>query len=232
MFKRNLQAGKEDFMEGERIIVENVSKKFGKETVLNDVSLKIKNGSIVGIVGRNGSGKTVLFKLICGFYAADKGRIIVDGKQLGKDTDIPEQIGSIIETPGFLGNFSGYRNLKYLADIKGRAGKEDIRLAIERVGLEPKSRKKVRKYSLGMKQRLGLAQAFMENQEILVLDEPMNGLDNQGVADMRKLFLELKEQGKTLLIASHNHEDIDILCDEVYEMDHGILEPRTVRDRE
>lgn len=213
-------------MAEERIIVENVSKKFGKETVLNDVSLKIKNGSIVGIVGRNGSGKTVLFKLICGFYAADKGRVIVDGKELGKDIDIPENIGSIIETPGFLGNFSGYRNLKYLADINGRAGKEAVRGAIERVGLEPGSRKKVRKYSLGMKQRLGLAQAFMEDQEILVLDEPMNGLDNQGVADMRKLFLELKEQGKTLLIASHNHEDIDILCDEVYEMDRGILGQR------
>lgn len=210
-------------MAEERIIVENVSKKFGRETVLDNVSLKIKNGSIVGIVGRNGSGKTVLFKLICGFYAADKGRIVVDGKQLGKDIDIPEKIGSIIETPGFLGNFSGYRNLKYLADIRGRAGKENICRAIERVGLNPQSRKKVRKYSLGMKQRLGLAQAFMEDQEILVLDEPMNGLDNQGVEDMRKLFLELKEQGKTLLIASHNHEDIDILCDEVYEMDHGVL---------
>lgn len=214
-------------MAEERIIVEKVSKKFGKETVLSDVSLKIKNGSIVGIVGRNGSGKTVLFKLICGFYSADKGKVIVDGKELGKDSDIPENIGSIIETPGFLGNFSGYRNLKYLADINGRAGKEAVCRAMERVGLEPGSRKKVRKYSLGMKQRLGLAQAFMEDQEILVFDEPMNGLDNQGVEDMRKLFLELKEQGKTLLIASHNHEDIDILCDEVYEMDHGVLGQRS-----
>lgn len=169
----------------------------------------------------------VLFKLICGFYTADQGRVIVDGKELGKDSDIPENIGSIIETPGFLGNFSGYRNLKYLADINGRAGKEAVCRAMERVGLEPGSRKKVRKYSLGMKQRLGLAQAFMEDQEILVFDEPMNGLDNQGVEDMRKLFLELKEQGKTLLIASHNHEDIDILCDEVYEMNHGVLGQRS-----
>lgn len=208
----------------ERIVVENVSKRFGRETVLRDVSLTVKNGSIVGIVGRNGSGKTVLFKLICGFYSADSGKILVDGKQLGKDLDIPDKIGSIIETPGFLGNFSGYRNLKYLADINGRIGKEEICQAIEMVGLDPHSRKKVRKYSLGMKQRLGLAQAFMENQEILVMDEPMNGLDNQGVADMRKFFLELKEQGKTILIASHNREDIHILCDEVYEMDRGVLE--------
>ena len=208
----------------DRIIVDHVSKKFGKETVLQDVSLRIGDGSIVGIVGRNGSGKTVLFKLICGFYAADSGSITVDGKVLGKDMDIPENIGSIIETPGFLGNYSGYRNLKYLADINGRAGKEDIIRAIEKVGLDPASRKRVRKYSLGMRQRLGLAQAFMEDQEILVLDEPMNGLDNQGVADMRKLFMELRDSGKTLLIASHNREDIDILCDEVYHMDHGVLE--------
>ena len=208
----------------DRIIVDHVSKKFGKETVLQDVSLRIGDGSIVGIVGRNGSGKTVLFKLICGFYAADSGSITVDGKVLGKDADIPENIGSIIETPGFLGNYSGYRNLKYLADINGRAGKEDIIRAIEKVGLDPASRKRVRKYSLGMRQRLGLAQAFMEDQEILVLDEPMNGLDNQGVADMRKLFMELRDSGKTLLIASHNREDIDILCDEVYHMDHGVLE--------
>ena len=208
----------------DRIIVDHVSKKFGKETVLQDVSLRVGNGSIVGIVGRNGSGKTVLFKLICGFYATDSGRIAVDGKVLGKDTDIPDNIGSIIETPGFLGSYSGYRNLKYLADINGKIGKQEIVRAIEMVGLDPASRKRVRKYSLGMRQRLGLAQAFMEDQEILVLDEPMNGLDNQGVADMRKLFKELRDSGKTLLIASHNREDIDILCDEVYHMDHGVLE--------
>ena len=208
----------------DRIIVDHVSKKFGKETVLQDVSLRVGNGSIVGIVGRNGSGKTVLFKLICGFYATDSGSIAVDGKVLGKDTDIPDNIGSIIETPGFLGSYSGYRNLKYLADINGKIGKQEIVRAIEMVGLDPASRKRVRKYSLGMRQRLGLAQAFMEDQEILVLDEPMNGLDNQGVADMRKLFMELRDSGKTLLIASHNREDIDILCDEVYHMDHGVLE--------
>ena len=208
----------------EKIVVENVSKRFGKETVLQNVSLRVKEKSIVGIVGRNGSGKTVLFKLICGFYSADSGSIVVDGKRLGKDVDIPKGIGSIIETPGFLGNFSGYKNLKYLADIRREIGKEDIFRAIELVGLDPRSKKKVRKYSLGMRQRLGLAQAVMENQDILILDEPMNGLDNQGVEDMRKLFLEFKEQGKTMLIASHNREDIDILCDEVYEMDHGVLE--------
>lgn len=207
----------------DKIVVKNVSKMFGKEKVLDNVSLTVKKGSIVGIVGRNGSGKTVLFKLICGFYSASDGEIIVDGKKLTKSHSTPENIGSIIETPGFLGSYSGYKNLKFLADIRNRIGKKEICEAIEMVGLDPKSRKHVRKYSLGMRQRLGLAQTFMEGQDILILDEPMNGLDNQGVADMRKLFLKLKEQGRTMLVASHNREDIDVLCDEVYEMDHGIL---------
>ena len=207
----------------DKIVVKNVSKMFGKEKVLDNVSLTVKKGSIVGIVGRNGSGKTVLFKLICGFYSVSDGEIIVDGKKLTKSHSTPENIGSIIETPGFLGSYSGYRNLKFLADIRNRIGKKEICEAIEMVGLDPKSRKHVRKYSLGMRQRLGLAQTFMEGQDILIRDEPMNGLDNQGVADMRKLFLKLKEQGRTMLVASHNREDIDVLCDEVYEMDHGIL---------
>lgn len=205
------------------IEVENVSKKFGKEKVLHDVSFSVDQGEIVGIIGRNGSGKTVLFKMICGFYSIDSGTISVDGKYLNKDIEVPEEIGSIIETPGFLSQYSGYRNLKFLADIKGKIRKQEIYEAMERVGLDPKSRKKVGKYSLGMRQRLGLAQAFMENQKVLILDEPMNGLDNNGVEDMRDLFLELKNAGKTILIASHNREDIDILCDRVYQMDHGIL---------
>lgn len=207
----------------EIIQISHAVKRFGKATVLQDVSLNVKKGTICGIVGRNGSGKTVLFKAVCGFYRLTSGTITVRGKKLGKEIDIPDNIGSIIETPGFLGHFSGYRNLKYLAGIRGRIHKEEICQAIEQVGLDPKSRKHVRKYSLGMRQRLGLAQAFMEGQDILVLDEPMNGLDNQGVEDMRTLLLDLKEQGKTILMASHNREDIDVLCDEVYEMDAGIL---------
>lgn len=208
------------------IEIEHAVKTFGKATVLRDVSLTVRKGTICGIVGRNGSGKTVLFKAVCGFIRLTSGTIRVKGQQLGKDTDIPDNVGSIIETPGFLGHFSGYRNLRYLAKIRGRIGKKEICEAIERVGLDPASRKHVRKYSLGMRQRLGLAQSFMEGQDILVLDEPMNGLDNQGVEDMRNLLLELKDQGKTVLMASHNREDIEALCDEVYEMDSGILTKR------
>ena len=205
------------------IEVQNVTLQIKGKTILSDANLTMEEGRIYGLVGNNGSGKTMLMKCICGFVLPTKGAVLSNGKKIGKDMDYLQDAGVIIETPGFLGSYSGYRNLKFLADIRNRIGKKEICEAIEMVGLDPKSRKHVRKYSLGMRQRLGLAQTFMEGQDILILDEPMNGLDNHGVADMRKLFLKLKEQGRTMLVASHNREDIDVLCDEVYEMDHGIL---------
>ncbi len=205
------------------ISVNNVSKKFGNNTVLSNVSLSIESSRIVGIIGRNGSGKTVLMKSICGFLPIDSGEIYVCGKRVGKDVDFPDNIGIIIETPGFLPNFSGFSNLWQLAKIKGRISKDEVRAAIKRVGLDPNDKKHVGKYSLGMRQRLGLAQAIMENPDILILDEPMNGLDKDSVKDMRKYLIELKEQGKTILIASHSAEDIDTLCTAVYEMDKGVL---------
>lgn len=203
------------------IRVDNVTKKFGEETVLDNVSFRFERGKIYGIIGRNGSGKTVLFKTIIGFLKPTSGRVVVDGKEIGKDADFADNIGIIIETPGFLSSFNGYKNLEYLAGIKKIIGKEEIRKSMHRVGLEPDSRKKVGKYSLGMRQRLGIAQAIMENPDILILDEPMNGLDRQGVEEVRQILLGLKEEGKTILLASHNKEDIEILCDEVYEMERG-----------
>ncbi len=206
------------------IAVNNITKKFGNITVLNNVSLNIESSQIIGIIGRNGSGKTVLMKCICGFLPTDSGEIFVSGKRVGKDVDFPDNIGIIIETPGFLPNFSGFSNLWQLAKIKGRISKNDVRAAIKRVGLNPDDKKHVGKYSLGMRQRLGLAQAIMENPDLLILDEPMNGLDKDSVKDMRKYLLELKKQGKTILIASHSAEDIDTLCTAVYEMDKGRIE--------
>ena len=203
--------------------VKNVSKKFGDEMVVREVSLFLEPGKIYGIVGRNGSGKTVLFKMIIGFLRPTAGKIFVNGKEIGKDVDFAEDIGIIIETPGFLGGFSGYKNLEYLAGIKKRIGKEEIRKSMETVGLDPDSRKKVKKYSLGMRQRLGIAQAIMEHPKLLILDEPMNGLDREGAAGIRKLFLQLKEEGVTILLASHHKEDVDELCDVVYEMEDGYL---------
>lgn len=208
----------------EIIKIENLTKKFGDVTALENVNLSMERGKIYGVVGRNGSGKTVLFKLIAGYLKPTAGRVIVSGKEIGKDTDFAENIGIIIENPGFLKGYTGFKNLAYLASIRNVAGKEEIRESMEKVGLDPDSRKKVGKYSLGMKQRLGIAQAIMENPGILILDEPMNSLDNQGVEEVRGILAGLRDEGKTILLASHNKEDIEILCDEVYEMNQGRLE--------
>lgn len=205
------------------IEVQNVVKRFRDQVVLKNVSISFEKGKIHGIVGRNGSGKTVLFKCICGLMHPEEGMILVNGKRVGRDVDMPEDIGAIIEAPGFLPNYSGYKNLRFLANIRRKIGKEEILNVLKTVGLDPESRKHVGKYSLGMRQRLGIAQAIMEDPEILILDEPMNGLDNAGVQDIRALLLELKAQGKTILLASHNHEDIAALCDTVHEMDGGVL---------
>lgn len=206
------------------IEVQNVVKRFRDQVVLKNISISFEKGKIHGIVGRNGSGKTVLFKCICGLMHPEEGVILVNGKRVGRDVDMPEDIGAIIEAPGFLPNYSGYKNLRFLANIRRKIGKEEILNVLKTVGLDPESRKHVGKYSLGMRQRLGIAQAIMEDPEILILDEPMNGLDNAGVQDIRALLLELKAQGKTILLASHNHEDIAALCDTVHEMDGGVLE--------
>ena len=206
------------------ITVEHVTKRFGQATVLNDINVSFEKGKIHGLIGRNGSGKTVLMKCICGFVPVTEGKIIVNGKQIGKDIDVPDNIGAIIETPGFLYNYSGYNNLRFLACINRKIGKEQIRDAIKMVGLDPDSKKHVGRYSLGMRQRLGLAQALMENPELLLLDEPMNGLDKHGVAEMRELFKKLADEGRTIIMANHSAEDIEVLCDTVCEMDLGVLE--------
>ena len=203
------------------IEVRNVTKCFKEYKALDDVSLSFERGKIHGLIGRNGSGKTVLFKCICGFLKIDSGEILVDGKRIGKEKESPDSLGVIIESPGFLPGYSGYQNLSFLAGIRGKIHKQEIYQVIRRVGLDPDSRKHVGKYSMGMRQRLGIAQAIMENPELLILDEPMNGLDNQGVKEVRELLLKLKEEGKTILIASHNREDISVLCDTVAEIDRG-----------
>lgn len=212
-------------MDGQKLCVEisHVTKRFGENLVLKEVNLALDCGKVYGIVGNNGSGKTVLMKCICGFMPATTGTIRVFGKQIGKEVDFPERLGVIIEAPGFLTNLTGIRNLEILADMRRQITKADARIAMKKVGLDPDMRKPVAKYSLGMRQRLGIAQAIMEDPQLLVLDEPFNGLDKNGVAEIRKILLELKTEGKTILLASHNEEDIRILCDEVYEMDGGVM---------
>lgn len=203
--------------------IEGVTKRFGEDLVLKKVDLILEKGKVYGIVGNNGSGKTVLMKCICGFLPPTAGTIRVFGKRIGVDRDFPESLGLIIETPGFLTNQTGIQNLKILADLNRKIGETKIRQVLKKVGLDPDMKKPVGKYSLGMRQRLGIAQAIMEDPKFLILDEPFNGLDKNGVAEIRSLLLELKKGGKTILLASHNEEDIRILCDRVYEMDGGVL---------
>ena len=205
------------------ISVKNLSKDFGQERVLHSVTRDFEKGRIHGIVGNNGSGKTVLMKCICGFLIPTEGEVIVTGKRVGKDVDFPPGLGLIIETPGFLPNMTGVKNLEILASLNKKIGLEEIASAIRRVGLDPLMKKPVGKYSLGMRQRLGIAQAIMEDPALLILDEPLNGLDKYGVREMRQLIMGLKEQGKTILLASHNQGDIDELCDTVCEMDAGVM---------
>lgn len=201
----------------------NVRKCFGEEEVLKKLDFSMERGKVYGIVGNNGSGKTVLMKCICGFLPVTEGLVKVGGKYIGREIDFPESIGVIIETPGFLANLSGRRNLEILAGLRGNLKREDITEVLLRVGLNPDLKKPVSKYSLGMRQRLGIAQAIMEEPEFLILDEPFNGLDRHGVEEIRRLILKEKEKGKTILLASHNSEDIRILCDRVYGMDAGVL---------
>lgn len=200
-----------------------VNKYFGEEHVLKDVSHTFEKGKIHGIVGNNGSGKTVLMKCICGFLKPDSGVIYVNHKQVGKETDFPEDIGIIIETPGFLPHLSGMQNLKILASLQKKANALTIRTVLEQVGLDPDMKKPVGKYSLGMRQRLGFAQALMEDPSLLILDEPLNGLDKHGVVHIRNVIKGLRAEGKTVILASHNQVDIDELCDTVCEMDAGVL---------
>lgn len=208
----------------DRIIeVKGLYKSFGKNRVLNNINVSFEKQQIHGIIGRNGSGKTMLFKCILGMMPFSEGEILVQNRKIGKDIDVPEDIGMMIENPGFLSNYSGYTNLWLLSKVKKIAGKNEIVHAIESVGLDPKSRKWVGRYSMGMRQRLCIAQAIMEDPSILILDEPMNGLDNRGVCEIRELLLHLKSLEKTILIASHNPEDIRQLCDTVHEMDDGNL---------
>lgn len=210
------------------IELRKVSKSFGHRRILREVSLAVERGKTVGFVGANGSGKSVLFKILCGFEKPDKGDVYVRGRQLGKNgRDFPDNMGVFINSPGFIGIYSGFQNLKFLADIQGRIGEEEIAEAMDKVGLDPSDKTKVAHYSLGMKQKLGLAQAIMEVQDILILDEPFNALDYKTYEDVRTIIRMLKAEGKTIFLTSHRYKDIDQLCDQVYSIEDGRLMPIT-----
>lgn len=207
----------------EMIRVNNGTKSFKNQKVLSNINIVFESGKIYGIVGYNGSGKSVLLKCICGFLTLDSGEIEINGKKLKKDIDMIQDAGVIIEEPAFLKEYSGKRNLEFLYSIRNKLNPEVISKAMRLVGLDENSKKKVKNYSLGMKQRLAIAQAIMENPKILLLDEPMNGLDKNGIQEIRELLLNLKKQDKTIVLVSHNQEDIRVLCDELYEIENGML---------
>jgi len=205
------------------IHIEHLSKTYGAEKVLQDISVEFKPGAIYGLVGANGCGKTTLMRCICGFTKPTSGRVFVNGKQIGKDVDFAPKIGIIIEAPGFLPYYSGLRNLIILANISGAADKKRAEEVMLKVGLDPDNHKPVGKYSLGMRQRLGIAQAIMEDPDILILDEPFNGLDKIAMVEIRTLFQILKDKGKVIVLVSHYTQEIIDNCDVVYEIDAGVL---------
>lgn len=195
--------------------LKSIRKNYKHNVIFEDLSFEFSSGNIYGIVGYNGSGKTVLLKCLAGLESITEGEIELDGSILGIDFPFLPSAGVIIETPGFLEGYSGFDNLHQLALIKNEIGEKEIIQSMIDVGLDPSSSKKVKHYSLGMKQKLALAQAFMENPDILLLDEPMNGLDKQSVQKIREKLLHLKEKGKLIILASHIEQDIECLCDEV-----------------
>lgn len=205
------------------ISLNQVSKSFSGRRVLSDISLNIEKGSTVGIVGSNGSGKSVLFNIICGFLVPDSGQVRVRGQVLGKGRDFPENVGVLINSPGFIGLNTGLQNLRYLAGIRGVAGEKEIRLAMQKTGLDPEDKTKVEHYSLGMKQKLGIAQAIMENQDILILDEPFNALDYKTYNDTKEIIRVLQAEGRTILMTSHNYDDLETLCTHIYAIEDGEL---------
>ena len=207
------------------VIIElnRVSKYFSRRPVLKDVSLSVEAGTTVGIVGSNGSGKSVLFQTVCGFLSPDSGTVKVRGELLGSKRDFPDNIGVLINSPGFISLNTGLQNLEYLAGIRGVIGKRQIRAAMQKVGLDPEDKTKVEHYSLGMKQKLGLAQAIMEGQDILVLDEPFNALDYKTHNDIKEIIRILQAEGKTIMLTSHNSEDLESLCHQIYVLEDGKL---------
>nr|WP_298578666.1 ABC transporter ATP-binding protein [uncultured Olegusella sp.] len=198
-----------------------VSKRIGPEEVLSNVNFEVDLGSIVGLEGENGSGKTMAMRTVCGLVRPDTGTVSVDGKQLWRQIDFPQSLGFLIEEPALLNSYSGLKNLELLASIRNTVTKEELKQAMNRVGLLPDNKKPCKTYSLGMKQRLGIALAIMEHPELLVLDEPTNALDEEGRAMLVNVLQEEKKRGAAILISSHDQNFLSSICDMSYHMSFG-----------
>jgi len=216
----------------EYIKVENVNKVIKKNIVLKNINLSLKKGMIYGFRGPNGSGKTMLFRVLSGLVKPSEGRVVIDGKELHKNISFPESVGILIEYPGFIPEYTGFANLKLLSMIQNKIKDHEVSAVISRVGLEPNDKRKFKKYSLGMKQRLGIAQAIMENPELLILDEPTNALDEEAVKTVHQLLLSLKNEGKTILVASHDRETLQKISDVIYDIESGKIVKETTNNKE
>ena len=203
------------------IELKNITKTFKKNTVLDSINVRFESGKVYGLKGKNGCGKTMLMRVICGLIRPSSGTVDINGSVLWEEMDVPQSIGTLIENPSFIGGYTGYENLELLASIKGKIKEEEICAAMTKVGLEPYDKRKYRKYSLGMKQKLGIACAVMEEPDIIILDEPINAIDEKGVELVRDLLDEMKEKDKIIIIACHDAEEMSILADEVIQMENG-----------
>lgn len=206
-----------------KIEIKNVSKVFGNNEIVKDVNLTFEGGKIYGLVGRNGSGKSVLLKMICAFYEPTSGQILFDGENVIGNNKFPPSTRALIEKPNFLSDLTGEENLLLLAEIQNKIGLKEIRETLEKVNLIDDKDKKYHKYSLGMKQKLGIAQVLMEDPEVMILDEPFNGLDDASAKSIRDLLKEEKKKGKIIILATHIKEDINALVDELYQIDGGVI---------
>ncbi len=206
-----------------KIVVKNVFKKFNHQVVLNDINLELTSGHIYGLAGINGSGKTVLMKCICGLSTPTQGCVEIDDKKIGKDIDFPESIGVLIETPGFIEHYSALDNMLSLASIKNKTGKEQVIALLNKVGLDPYEKKRVKKYSLGMRQKLGIAMALLDKPDIVILDEPFNALDKKSVINVKNIILQLKEENRLVIISSHDGSLLEEITDKIYEIEEGTI---------
>lgn len=204
-----------------KIEVKDYTKIIKGATILDNINITFESGKCYGLKGKNGSGKTMLMRAVSGLITATKGAVVIDGETLGREISFPRSIGVLIENPAFIANYTGYKNLELLACIQKRVGKDEIRKTMEDVGLEPDDKRKYRKYSLGMKQKLGIASAFMEKPDIIILDEPINAIDEAGVVKVKKMIQEAKSRGAVIITACHDAEELQELSDEIIQITEG-----------
>ncbi len=207
------------------IQIKEMSKRFKDNILYEGVNLSVPRGQTVGIVGANGAGKSVLFKLIAGLDYTDAGKIYVRGREVGRNLSFPKDLGLLVNQPGFIEFYDGFSNLKLLAEIQGKIDDEKIRHYMRLIGLNPDDKSRVKTYSSGMKQKLGIVQAIMEDQTIVILDEPFNTLDYQTNAETLRILLSLKKEGKTLLLTSHQHDILEKICDQIYVISNRKIVP-------